>query len=123
MNVGLWIAAGLLAAAFLAAGMLKIATPREKLAQRMGWVSDFSQNQVRGIGTLEVLGAIGVIVPGVTKIVPVLVPIAATGLALLMLGAGITHIRRKEYSQLASNVVLLALAVFVAWGRFGPYPL
>jgi hypothetical protein len=89
----------------------------------MGWVSDFSQTQVRGIGTLEVLGAIGVILPGIRKFAPVLVPMAATGLALLMIGAGITHIRRKEYNELGSNVVLFALAVFVAWGRFSPYPL
>jgi len=123
MNIALWIAAGLLAAAFLVAGLLKLVTPHAKLEQRMGWVSDFTQNQVRGIGTLEVLGAIGVIVPGITKIAPVLVPIAATGLALLMIGASLTHIRRKEYNQLATNVVLFALAVFVAWGRFGPYPL
>jgi uncharacterized membrane protein YphA (DoxX/SURF4 family) len=116
-------AAGPLAVVFAIVGLLKITTPREKLLQRMGWVSGFSQTQVRGIGTLEVLGAVGVILPGITKIVPVLVPIAATGLALLMIGASITHIRRKEYNELGSNVVLFALAVFVAWGRFGPYPL
>ena len=123
MNIALWVAAGLLAAAFVAAGLMKITTPREKLVQRMAWAGDFSQAQIRGIGTLEILGAIGVIVPGITKIVPILVPIAATGLALVMIGASIAHIRRKEYSELASNVVLFALAVFVAWGRFGPYPL
>jgi uncharacterized membrane protein len=123
MNIALWIVAGLLAVTFVMVGLLKITTPREKLLQRMGWVSDFSQTQVRGIGTLEVLGAIGVILPGIRKFAPVLVPMAATGLALLMIGAGITHIRRKEYNELGSNVVLFALAVFVAWGRFGPYPL
>jgi len=123
MNIALWVAAGLLAAGFLFSGLLKILTPREKLAQRMAWASDFSQGQIRGIGAVELLGAIGVIVPGITKIAPILVPIAATGLALVMIGASVTHIRRKEYSELASNVVLFALAVFVAWGRFGPYPL
>ena len=122
MNIALWIAAGVLALAFLAAGALKLSQPREKLTERMGWVEDFSDAQVRAIGGLEVLGAIGVIVPGILKIVPVLVPLAATGLAITMVGAIVVHARRGEVKDsLVANLVLLALAVFVAWGRFGPY--
>jgi VIT1/CCC1 family predicted Fe2+/Mn2+ transporter len=68
-----------------------------------------------------VLGAAGLILPAALDIVPVLVPIAATGLALLMLGAAVTHARRKESTNIVVNIVLLALAAFVAWGRFGPY--
>ncbi|MFX8805448.1 DoxX family protein, partial [Acinetobacter baumannii] len=73
MNVALWIAAGLLMAGFLAAGLLKIVGKREQMLERMAWVEDFPQNQVKGIGVVEVLGAIGVVVPGITKIAPTLV--------------------------------------------------
>jgi uncharacterized membrane protein YphA (DoxX/SURF4 family) len=122
MNIALWIAAGVLAVAFLAAGGLKLSQPREKMLERQRWVEDFSDAQVRTIGGLEVLGAIGVIVPGILKIVPILVPLAATGLAITMIGAIIVHARRGEAKEsLVANLVLLALAVFVAWGRFGPY--
>ncbi|MGR6963164.1 DoxX family protein [Geodermatophilus sp. URMC 61] len=122
MNVVLWIVAGLLAVAFLAAGLMKLAQPKKKLADSgMGWTEDFSDGAVKGIGALEVLGAVGLILPAALGIVPVLVPIAATGLALLMLGAAVTHARRKESPNIVVNIVLLALAAFVAWGRFGPY--
>jgi uncharacterized membrane protein YphA (DoxX/SURF4 family) len=122
VNVVLWIVAGLLAVAFLAAGLMKLTQPKKKLADSgMGWTEDFSDGAVKGIGALEVLGAVGLILPAALGIVPVLVPIAATGLALLMLGAAVTHARRKESTNIVVNVVLLALAAFVAWGRFGPY--
>ena len=122
MNVVLWIVAGLLAVAFLAAGLMKLTQPKKKLADSgMGWAEDFSDGAVKGIGALEVLGAAGLILPAALDIVPVLVPIAATGLALLMLGAAVTHARRKESTNIVVNIVLLALAAFVAWGRFGPY--
>jgi uncharacterized membrane protein YphA (DoxX/SURF4 family) len=122
VNVVLWIVAGLLAVAFLAAGLMKLTQPKKKLADSgMGWTEDFSDGAVKGIGALEVLGAAGLILPAALDIVPVLVPIAATGLALLMLGAAVTHARRKESTNIVVNIVLLALAAFVAWGRFGPY--
>jgi uncharacterized membrane protein YphA (DoxX/SURF4 family) len=122
MNIALWVAAGMLAMAFLAAGSIKLSRPREKLKERMAWVEDFSDAQVRTIGGLEVLGAIGVVVPGILKVVPILVPLAATGLALTMIGAIVVHARRGEIKDsLVANLVLLVLAVFVAWGRFGPY--
>ena len=122
MNVVLWIVAGVLAAAFLGAGLMKLSQPRKKLADSgMGWVDDFSDGGVKAIGALEVLGALGLILPAALDVVPVLVPIAATGLALVMVGAAIVHARRREPQMIIVNVVLLALAVFVAWGRFGPY--
>ncbi len=122
MNVVLWIVAGVLAAAFLASGLMKLSQPKKKLADSgMAWTEDFSDGAVKGIGALEVLGALGLILPAALDIVPVLVPIAATGLALVMLGAAVTHGRRKENQMIVVNVVLFALAAFVAWGRFGPY--
>jgi uncharacterized membrane protein YphA (DoxX/SURF4 family) len=122
MNIVLWIIAGLLAAAFLAAGVMKLTRPKEKLAASgMGWTEDFSPGMVKLIGVLEVLAAVGLIVPALLDIVPVLVPLAALGLVLLMLGAAITHARRREHQMILINLIILALAAVVAWGRFGPY--
>jgi uncharacterized membrane protein YphA (DoxX/SURF4 family) len=121
MNIVLWVLAGVLAALFLAAGLTKLTQPKKKLAATMGWVEDFSPGMVKTIGGLEVLAAIGLILPAALDIVPVLVPLAATGLVLLMIGAAITHARRREFPMIGINVVLLVLAAVVAWGRFGPY--
>ncbi len=121
MNVVLWIIQGLLAAVFLAAGVMKLTTPREKLATTLDWVGDVPQPGVRAIATLELLAAIGLILPAALKIAPVLTPLAALGLVVLMLGAAALHVRRKEPQGIAVAVVLLVLAAIVAWGRFGPY--
>jgi uncharacterized membrane protein YphA (DoxX/SURF4 family) len=121
MNVVLWILAAVLAVAFLFSGITKLSQPREKLAAQMGWVEDFSPQTVKVIGALEVLAAIGLILPAVLNIVPVLVPLAATGLVALMIGAALTHRRRREYAIIAVNLVLLIMAAVVGWGRFGPY--
>lgn len=121
MNVVLWITAGLLALAFLGAGLTKLVQPKEKLAATMGWVDDFSPGTVKLIGALEVLAAIGLVLPAALDVVPVLVPLAAVGLVALMVGAAITHARRGETPMIAVNVVLLVLAVVVAWGRLGPW--
>jgi len=122
MNVVLWVVAGLLAAAFLAAGLTKVTSPREKLLERMAWVNDFPQGQVKAIGALEVLGAIGLVLPALTKIAPVLVPLAATGLVLTMAGAVVVHLRRGDgFGAAVPSLVLGLLSLFVAWGRFGAY--
>jgi uncharacterized membrane protein YphA (DoxX/SURF4 family) len=123
MNVAIWVLQILLALAFLAAGVTKITQPRQKLATNMGWVEDFSDPAVRSIGTLEILGALGLLLPALTGVATVLVPIAAVGLALLMIGAAATHRRRGELPMIGINTVLLLLAVVVAWARFGPYSL
>jgi uncharacterized membrane protein YphA (DoxX/SURF4 family) len=122
MNIILWIIAAVLAAAFLAAGAMKLAQPKAKLAESgMDWVEDFSGGAVKTIGALEVLAAVGLILPAALDTVPVLVPLAALGLVLLMAGAAVTHLRRNENQMVAVNAVLLVLAAIVAWGRFGPY--
>ncbi len=123
MNTALWIAQGILAAAFLAAGMVKLTRPREKLAETQGWVEDFSGGNVKAIGAVEVLGALGLILPGVTGIAPILVPLAAAGLALEQIGAAVVHARRGESRNIFANVALAAIGLFIAWGRFGNYPL
>jgi uncharacterized membrane protein YphA (DoxX/SURF4 family) len=121
MNVALWIIQGLLGVAFLASGAGKLIQSKAKLAAAgLGWVDDFSAGTVKGIGALEVLAAVGLILPAALDIAPVLVPLAAVGLVLMMVGAFITHVRRHEAQGIVVTLVLLALAVLVAWGRFGP---
>src|SRR3712207_9418373 len=91
MNLALWIIAGLLAAVFLLAGSTKLFTSREKLAKAPGggWVLDFSAGFVKALGAVEILGAVGLILPALLGIAPVLVPLAAVGLATIMVGAAI----------------------------------
>lgn len=123
MNVAIWVLQVLLALAFLAAGLMKVSQPRQRLATSMGWVEDFSDPTVRAIGALELLGALGLLLPALTGVATVLVPLAAVGLAVLMVAAAITHRRRGELPLIGINAVLLVLAVVVAWARFGPYSL
>ncbi|MBV6701957.1 DoxX family protein [Kitasatospora aureofaciens] len=123
MNLALWIVAGLLAAAYLLGGAFKVITPKEKIAaagHSGQWVEDFSSGGVKAIGALEVLAAVGLILPAVLDIAPVLVPLAALGLVAIMVGAAITRIRRHEFKLMVVDLVYIALAGFVVWGRFGP---
>lgn len=122
MNLALWIVAGLLAVVYLVAGAGKLILPKETLAKAPGggWVNDFSGRSVKGIGVIEVLGAVGLVLPAALGIAPVLVPLAAVGLVTLMGGAVIVRIRRHETIPMAADLAYLALAGFVAWGRFGP---
>jgi hypothetical protein len=121
VNIVLWIVAGLLALAMLGSGGMKLVRPAEALRPQMGWIDDFPSGTHKIIGTLEVLAAIGLILPPALDIAPILAPIAATGLAVIMIGAIVVHVRRKENQALPINVILLLLSAFVAWGRFGPY--
>lgn len=122
MNVVLWIVAAVLAFGMLVSGSMKLARPKAALATSgQAWVEDFADGAVKGIGALEVLGAIGLILPALLDIAPVLVPVAASGIFLLMVGAAITHTRRGETSAIAVNAVIGLLALFVAIFRFGAY--
>jgi uncharacterized membrane protein len=116
----LWIIQVLLAAAFGMAGVLK-STQGTKLKDKMPWVEDFSDRTVRFIGVTELLGAIGLILPAATGVATWLTPLAATGLAVVMVLAILTHVRRKEAQVTPVNLVLGLLAAFVAWQRFGPH--
>jgi hypothetical protein len=124
MNLSLWIVAGLLAAVLLVSTS-KMFVPREKMAS-MGhaaeWVLDFSPAALRTIGALELLAAAGLILPAVLDIAPILVPVTATCVALLFAGAVTMRLCRGEKATIVPDLVYLALAVFLAWGRFGPEP-
>jgi DoxX-like family len=122
LNLALWIAAGLLAAVLLVS-TAKLFVPKEKMASvghAAEWVLDFSPGALRAIGTLELLAAAGLILPAVLDIAPILVPVTATCVALLFVGAATMRFRRGEKATIVPDLVYLALAAFVAWGRFGP---
>ena len=111
MIVAYFIAAGILALLTLATGLMKIVRPKEKLltmGKPFAWVDDFTPSQIRGLGALEVFGAIGVILPMALAVLPVLSPIAALGLAVLQAGAFVVHVRRGEKPYL--NMVIFAIA-------------
>lgn len=117
MDIILWIAQGLLAVAFLGAGMLKLTRSGDELQKQMPVIDDIGLGWMRIIGLLEVLGAVGLIVPLLLNIQPILTPLAAIGLGIVMVGAALTHVRRGEYPAIAPSAVLLSLTLFVAIGR------
>lgn len=123
MNLTLWIIACLLATILLGSTS-KMFVPREKIASVGGaaaqWLLDFSPGALRAIGTLEILAAAGLILPAILNIAPILVPVTATCVAMLFAGAVIMRLRRGERSTIVPDMVYLVLAVFLAWGRFGP---
>jgi uncharacterized membrane protein YphA (DoxX/SURF4 family) len=121
MNIVLWVLASVLAVAFLAAGSPKLIQPKEKLTTYMKWAEPLPVGAVKTLGALEVLAAAGLILPPATGIAPVLAPLAAVGLVIVMAGAIVIHAPKREWVNVGVNALLLILAVVVAWGRFGPY--
>jgi uncharacterized membrane protein YphA (DoxX/SURF4 family) len=119
MKIVIWIVQILVALAFLSAGLMKLITPYPDLISdpNMAWAGDFSATQIKLIAVLEILGVLGLVLPMIIKKFKALVPIAAFGLALTMVGAIITHIGRDE--PIAVNLVLLVLASLTAWWRRG----
>jgi putative oxidoreductase len=113
-------AQGLLAVAFAASGLMKLTQPVAEMAHnpQMARTAAIPVALLRFIGAAELAGAIGLVAPAVTKIRPRLVPLAAAGLALVMVLAALFHVSRGEAGALPVNVALGALAAFVAWGRF-----
>lgn len=124
MNVALWIVAGLLAAVLLVSTS-KAFVPKERIASAghaAEWVLDFSPGALRAIAALELLAAAGLILPAALGIAPGLVPVTASCVALLFVGAATMRLLRGERATVVPDLVYLALAIFVAWGRFGPHP-
>lgn len=124
MEIAIWAATIILAAAFLMGGLVKAFASRDQ-QKEMGllFVDDFSENTIRLIGGLEILAVVGLIVPALLDMGTIFVPLAATGLALIMVGAAWVHYRRGEMKDVPKNIGLLVLAAFVAVMRFGPYSL
>ena len=118
MNIALWIIQSILAAMFVMAGVMKSTQPIDKLVKTVTWADRFPLTTVRIIGVCELLGAIGLILPWLLNIVPVLTPIAASGIALVQFLAIFHHAKHKENNALAFNIVLMCMAAFIAYGRF-----
>ncbi|MEV0158020.1 DoxX family protein [Micromonospora sp. NPDC050686] len=121
MNIALWTTASLLALAFLGSGMTKVVKSRDAVVAVYPWAEDYSQGHIRLIGAAEVLGAVGLIVPPAVGVLSVLGPIAGAGLAVLMAGAVIVHLRRGETNNVVFPLVLLVPAAALAVLRFGPF--
>jgi len=119
LHRGLWVAQGLVAAAFLMAGSMKLTVPAEQLATQMPWVSGAMGPFTKLIGAAEIAGALGLVLPSMTRIQPRLTVFAALGLSLLMAGAAGTHLA----GALGAPLVLGALAAFIAWGRTKKAPI
>jgi putative oxidoreductase len=123
-NIGLWVVQALLAAMFLMAGATKLMSgSAELVAMGMGWAENAPFLLIKFIGLAEVAGGLGLILPAATRIMPHLTKWAATGLCVIMVLAAGVHIVRGEFEVVPVNVILLALAVFVIWGRTNKAPI
>ncbi len=121
MNIALWIIAGLLGAAFVASGAMKLLQPKDQLiASGVDFLEGFRPGSIKAIGALEIVGAVGLVLPAALDIAPVLVPLAAVGLVAMVIGAIIAQLRRHDTHAMVANLALIALAGFLVWGRFGP---
>jgi putative oxidoreductase len=123
LHAALWIVQGLLFLAFGMAGALKTLTPLDELAVKMAWVHALPGWVVRFIGGCELSGALGLILPSVSRIRPGLTPLAAAGLVVVMALAMAVHVSRGELGVLPINLVLGGMALFVAWGRWRRAPI
>jgi uncharacterized membrane protein YphA (DoxX/SURF4 family) len=123
LNAGLWVAQSLLFVMFGMAGFMKATAPIEELAKNMTWVVRFSPEFVRFVGLSELSGAIGLILPAVTRIKPMLTPLAALGIAVIMVLAAGHHLLNGEAPFAPVNLALGGVAAFVAWGRFRKAPI
>ena len=117
LHVTLWTVQLLLAAFFLLAGVNHGLKPIAEAAQSSPWITSIPAWLARFIGFAELAGAVGIVLPAATRVMPWLTPLAAAGLALIMALAVPFHVMRGEASVVAFNIVPMLLAVFVAWGR------
>jgi uncharacterized membrane protein YphA (DoxX/SURF4 family) len=123
MKIALWIVQVLLAAFFIMVGFAKLATPMAELAAQMDWVPAVAPSLVRFIGVAEIAGGLGLLLPALTRIQPWLTPLAAVGLIVVMILAAGFHATRAEFGPIIFNLVLLALAAFIAYGRWKLVPI
>lgn len=123
-TMGLWVAQLALAGMFLMAGTMKLMSgPADLVAMGMMWAQNAPVVLIKFIGLAEVAGALGMILPAATRIMPDLTKLAAAGLAAIMVLAAGLHIARGEFEVVPMNIVLFGLAVFVIWGRTKKAPI
>jgi hypothetical protein len=117
LSISLWIVQSLLALTFVGGGLWKLATPIPELAAKMPWMGQVSPSFVRLTAVFDILGGLGVLLPSVTRIKPGLTVLAALGCVALMAAAILFHFSRGEGANTPFNFLLIALSLFVAWGR------
>ena len=117
LNVGLWVVQGLLSLTFVGTGLWKLLTPIPELAAKMPWMGQVSPGFLHATAVFDLLGGLGLVLPSVTGIKPGLTVLAGVGCAALMASAAIFHFSRGEGANTPFNFVVIALSLFVAWGR------
>ncbi|MNU72705.1 hypothetical protein D3C71_621750 [compost metagenome] len=117
-NILLWIAQILLSGSLLWSGSMKLFQAIEELKAMWPWVGEVSPGFVKLTGVLDLIGAFGLVLPALLRFKPILIPLSAIGIILLMIAAGIFHISRGETEQIGVNIFFALFAGFIAWGRF-----
>jgi hypothetical protein len=117
MNTTTWILQAILATVFTGSGLF-ILFNKEKLSSKLSWLKEFSPAVVAFICLSKVVGAIGLILPMLTGILPILTPFAAIGIATIMALAFSYHIRKKEYKDIPATIIFFSIAIFIAINRF-----
>jgi hypothetical protein len=123
MHVGLWFVQALLGITFAGTGIWKLTTPIAELAAKMPWMGEVSPGFLYTTAVFDLLGGLGLLLPSVTRIKPRLTVLAALGCATLMAGAIVFHVTRGEAANTPFNFVLIALSLFIAWGRHSKAPI
>ena len=123
LEVGLWIVQGLLAVTFVGTAIWKVVTPIPELAAKMPWMGQVSPSFLYTTALFDLLGGLGVLLPSVTRIKPGLTVLGALGCVALMAGAIVFHVSRGEAANTPFNFLLVALSLFVAWGRRSKAPI
>ena len=123
LNIGLWIAQWLFAASFVGAALMKLAMPIAQLATIWPWTGELAPTLIRLLGIIDLLGGLGVLLPSLTRIKPRLTVVAAIASIALQLCAMAFHASRDELAALPVNIVFIATAIFIAWGRWSRHPL
>jgi hypothetical protein len=117
LDIGLWVTQGVLCLLFAGTGVWKLVTPVSELAKAFPWMGQVSPTFLHATGVFDLLGGVGVVLPAVTRIKPGLTVLAALGCAVLQLCAVVFHVSRGEAANTPFNFFLVALSLFVCWGR------
>ncbi len=123
IHIALWVAQGFLAVLFILAGLTKALQPIEALTTSLPWVTNTPEMLVRFIGFSELLGGLGLLIPSIFRFKPYLTVWAASGLAIIMILAGIFHASRGEFSAIIVNIIMMIIFLFIAWGRSKKAPI
>jgi uncharacterized membrane protein YphA (DoxX/SURF4 family) len=123
LDIGLWVVQVLLSLSFVGGGLWKLGTPVAELAAKMPWMGQVSPDFLYATALFDILGGLGVLVPSVTRIKPGVTVLAALGCVALMACAIGFHFSRGEAASTPFNFFLVALALFVAWGRYSKVPI